>query len=68
MRIKVNTTWEEDEEERRKYFDALPYQERVRYLTYNVVKFAWVKRPTVVIGLKVGYSKLQFKAPNKYPL
>lgn len=30
-RIKVNTTWEEDEEERRKFFAALSFSERLRY-------------------------------------
>jgi len=31
MRIKVNTTWEEDAEERQKFFAALSYSERLRY-------------------------------------
>jgi len=30
-RIKVNTTWEEDEEERRKFFADLSYSERLRH-------------------------------------
>lgn len=30
-RIKVNTTWEEDEEERRQVFAGLSYSERLRY-------------------------------------
>jgi len=30
-RIKINTTWEEDEEERRQFFLALSYSERLRY-------------------------------------
>lgn len=30
-RIKVNTTWEEDEEARRKFFAGLSYGERLRY-------------------------------------
>ena len=31
MRIKINTTWEEDEEERRQFFAALSYSDRLRY-------------------------------------
>lgn len=30
-RIKVNTTWEEDAEERRLFFTKLSYSERLRY-------------------------------------
>ncbi len=30
-RIKINTTWEEDEEERRVFFANLSYSERLRY-------------------------------------
>jgi hypothetical protein len=30
-RIKFNTTWEEDEEERRQFFAGLSYGERLRY-------------------------------------
>jgi hypothetical protein len=30
-RIKVNTTWEEDAEERRSFFAKLSYSERLRY-------------------------------------
>jgi hypothetical protein len=30
-RIKFNTTWEEDEEERRLFFAGLSYSERLRY-------------------------------------
>jgi hypothetical protein len=30
-RIKFNTTWEEDEEERRQFFAGLSYSERLRY-------------------------------------
>ncbi len=30
-RIKANTTWEEDEEARRKFFAGLSYGERLRY-------------------------------------
>jgi len=30
-RIKVNTTWEEDEEERRVFFHNLSYSERLQY-------------------------------------
>jgi hypothetical protein len=30
-RIKINTTWEEDEEERREFFAGLSYSERLRY-------------------------------------
>jgi len=30
-RIKFNTTWEEDEEERRQFFENLSYGERLRY-------------------------------------
>jgi hypothetical protein len=30
-RIKVNTSWEEDEEERLKYFAGLSYSERLRH-------------------------------------
>jgi hypothetical protein len=31
-RIKFNTTWEEDEEERRKFYASLSYGERLKYL------------------------------------
>jgi hypothetical protein len=30
-RFKLNTTWEEDEEERRQFFSKLSYSERLRY-------------------------------------
>jgi len=30
-RIKINTTWEEDEEERRQFFAGLTYSGRLRY-------------------------------------
>ena len=30
-RIKINTTFEEDEEERREFFASLSYSERLRY-------------------------------------
>jgi len=30
-RIKINTTWEEDEQERRQFFTALSYSERLKY-------------------------------------
>ena len=30
-RFKINTTWEEDEEERRHFFASLSYSERLRY-------------------------------------
>jgi len=30
-RIKINTTWEDDEKERRQFFAALSYSERLRY-------------------------------------
>ena len=30
-RFKINTTWEEDEEERRQFFAGLSYSERLRY-------------------------------------
>lgn len=30
-RIKINTSWEEDEEERRIFFAGLSYSERLRY-------------------------------------
>jgi hypothetical protein len=30
-RIKFNTTWEEDEEEQRRFFAGLSYSERLRY-------------------------------------
>jgi hypothetical protein len=40
-RIKVNTTWEEDEEERRAFFAGLSYSERLRYFfrLRNLVSF-----------------------------
>ena len=30
-RIKVNASWEEDEEERRRFFSSLSYSERLRH-------------------------------------
>lgn len=30
-RIKVNTSWEEDEAEKQRFFSALSYSERLRY-------------------------------------
>ncbi|MDB5004584.1 MAG: hypothetical protein JWQ34_2809 [Mucilaginibacter sp.] len=30
-RFKINTTWEEDEDERRQFFARLSYSERLRY-------------------------------------
>jgi len=40
-RIKINTTWEEDEEERRQFFANLSYGERLRYYfkLRDMVKF-----------------------------
>ena len=42
-RIKVNTTWEEDEEERLKFFANLSYGERLRYL-FKLRNAAFQKR------------------------
>lgn len=40
-RIKINATFEEDEEERRQFFLGLSYSERLKYYikTSNILKF-----------------------------
>jgi hypothetical protein len=54
MRIKFNTTWEEDEEERRQYFASLSYQERLKCFIRTRKKFNFhkgsVKRFDFIIG------------------
>ena len=44
-RIKFNTTWEEDEEEKRQFFQNLSYSERLRYFFKLRKKFNFDKRP-----------------------
>jgi hypothetical protein len=43
-RIKINTTWEEDEEERRQFFASLSYSERLRYCFKLKNKFNFNKK------------------------
>jgi len=38
-RIKINTSWEEDEEEQRAFFAGLSYSERLRYCFKLRTKF-----------------------------
>jgi hypothetical protein len=43
-RIRFNTTWEQDEKERREYFSSLSYQEKLQYFYKNQEKvgdFIW---------------------------
>jgi len=44
-RIKFNTTWAEDEEERRLFFQNLSYSERLRYFFKLRKKFNFNKQP-----------------------
>jgi hypothetical protein len=44
-RIKVNTTWEEDEEEKRLFFANLSYSERLRYYFKLRDTFNFQKEP-----------------------
>jgi hypothetical protein len=44
-RIKINTTWEEDEEERLQFFAALSYSERLRYCFELRKKYNFNKEP-----------------------
>jgi hypothetical protein len=41
MRIKFNSSWEEDEEEKRQYFAALSYSERLKFYlrSRKVIRF-----------------------------
>jgi len=56
MRIRINTTWEEDEEERRLYFASLSYSERLKYFIKARKKFNFhrdrepLKRYDFIIG------------------
>lgn len=43
--IKINTTWEEDEEERAQFFANLSYSERLRYGFKLRRKFNFNKQP-----------------------
>jgi hypothetical protein len=43
-RIKINTTWEEDEEERRLFFVGLSYSERLKYFSKLRKKFNFNKQ------------------------
>lgn len=44
-RIKINTTWEEDAEEIRRFFAALSYSERLRYFFLLRKKFNFNNQP-----------------------
>ena len=44
-RIKINTTWEEDDEERRQFFAGLSYSERLRYCFKLRHKYNFNKQP-----------------------
>jgi len=44
-RIKINTTFEEDEEERRQFFAMLTYSERLRYFFKLKKKINFRKSP-----------------------
>lgn len=56
-RIKINTTFEEDEEEQRKFFSTLSYGERLRYYfkLRNLTQFHKDKYPKGKI-FKIYYS------------
>ncbi|HEY2583730.1 MAG TPA: hypothetical protein VGI43_18110 [Mucilaginibacter sp.] len=45
-RIKINTTFEEDEEERRQFFASLSYSERLRYYFKLRHKYNFNKQPS----------------------
>jgi len=45
MRIKVNTTWEEDKKEMQQFFAGLSYSERLRYFFKLKKKYNFNKQP-----------------------
>jgi len=57
-RVKFNTTWEEDEEERRQFFASLSYGQRLRYLIEAPKKFNFHNGTSKNFGLRICDSKL----------
>jgi len=59
MRIKINTTWEEDLEERRQFYAKLTYSERLYYFMRAHKKFNFHKILITFVDLKICNAKIQ---------
>jgi len=58
MRIRFNTTWEEDEEERRQFFASLSYGELLKYFVKARKRFNFNPPPLKRFDLIIGDFKL----------
>ena len=61
-RIKINTSFEEDEEERRQFFAKLSYAERLRYYLKSRHLVNFHKPPLKRFDLKIDFL---YSIPNK---
>jgi hypothetical protein len=61
-RIKINTTFEQDEEERRQFFAKLSYSERLKYFLEARKLTDFHQLPLARLDLRINHS---YSIPNK---